>query len=378
MGIVGLKEKGVFPMKNEQKDIQELIKKYESSILSDIDLTNTNQIQPSLLANAQKVINNQLIPETINIQMPHSDEETKERMRYVTALEINQKIDRIPVFYIPQGKVEFTSFERLSIPAVIGAALFGLIFYYAFGSFFKEPLYSTLIGMPIGAGFFVWLFSKVIRHPLMSKMVKWVSVAGLAVITIGAVFSGLKKTIVFKPRISFLQWLWLTILTILTFWILHLFKPRKADNSEEIERCLKGQLKIFLLDVYEICTFLLKENTEKPLTETGPFKNEPQKNMFFENSQHIASSVQQMTYAVNNQDKEAALLSVNSFLNSLNSLGIHEKNNEKMFKYTKVDSDYYDSFGIIRDGDMVEQLYSSWVDDQERCVFKGKVKKVKK
>jgi len=369
---------GVFPMKNEQKETQDLLKKYEISIFSDIDLTRTNQIQSSLLANTQKVINNQLIPETINRQMPQSDEETKERMRYAMALEINQKIDSMPGFYIPQGKVAFTSFERLSIPAVIGAVLFGFIFYYVLGSFFKEPVYSTLIGMPLGAGFFVWLFSKAISHPLMSKMIKWISVAGLAVITIGAVFSGLKKTIVFKPRISFLQWLWLAILTIVTFWVLHLFKPREIENSEEIEYCLKGQLKIFLSDVYEICEIMMKESMENPLKETALFKNESKKKVYFENSQHIASSVQQMTYAVNNQDKEAAMLSVNSFLNSLNSLGIHERKNEKTFQYTNEDSDYYDSFGIIQDGDVVEQLYSSWVDEQERCIFKGKVKKVKK
>ncbi len=365
-------------MNKEQRDSHHFIKKCEESILMDVDYKKRDRVIPLVLTNTQRVINNNLIPHIIDQQMNDCDEDAKERMRYALTLEVNQNIEEYAHFYLPIPKLKFDAFERLSIPAIIGAILFGLFFYYTIGSLFKEEIFAAIIGMPIGAAFFVWLFSKVIKHPKITKLIKWSAVSGLVFITIGAVFSKLKKQFIFKPGLSFIQWIWLAILTLLTFWMLHLFKPRLEENVEEIECCLKNQLNILLYTVYDFICFSIKTLSEQKSIKTNIGDSIPPTKNFFEESKMLSASVQQMTYALETQDKDAALLSVNSFLNSLYSLGLHQLEKEQIFKFKHEDVKNYDTFGIIHEGDLVEQLFSAWVDDQGRCVFKGKVKKVKR
>jgi len=364
-------------LKDVQQDRSECIQNCVSSILSGVDYKEVDGIQTVLKMQTQKVITKQLIGELINKKLPEKEPEKIERIQYNLTLRLTKKIDQLTGFYIPPSKVVFSAYHRLSIPALIGAIVFGLFFYYALGSFFKDPLFAPLIGMPLGAGIFVWLFSKAIKHPKISNAVKWTLVSGLTVFSIGTLFSGFKKSTVFKPQISFFQWIWVAILTIFTFWTLHLFKPQVIDNEEEIERSLSVQLNSLLIDFWDLCMAWVKQDeidadSEKAVTPASTTYQ------LFKNSPLISSSIYQMLFAHENQDKEAAFTSVNSFLNSLHSLGIHEKESEPVFNYQKTDADYYDVFGIIHEGEAVEPIYGAWVDDQGYCVFKGKVKKVRK
>jgi len=362
----------------EEKFDHQLINESQSSILSDIDFKHMDDLSSVLLIKTQKVINNKLIPEMINNEMKDSDEETKERVRYALTSQINKKIQGLPSFYIPKMRVEFTAYERLLIPAFLGAVLFGIIFFYILGTFFKDPLYAPIIGMPFGAAFFVYLFSKAIRHPFITKMIKWASVAGLAFITIGAVFTGLKNKFILKPKISFIQWVWLALLTVLTFWTLHLFKPKKVMDEEETKKVLEGQLAILLYEVHAFIHQMIVLLPEKIPFEDSEYMQNGNQGLFIQQSKKLMPSIQQMKYAENQEDKEAALSSISSFLNSLHAMGIREKEKEQTFQYVLSDAEYFDSFGIINEGDWVELIYDAWVDDEGRCVFKGKVKKVKK
>jgi hypothetical protein len=375
MVFIGLNPKEVLFMLVEDKVDHQLIKKCQDSILSDIDYKHLNDLSSVVSVKTQKVINNKLIPEIIDSEMKDSDEETKERVRYALTTQINRKIQGLPPFYILKMKVEFTAYERLLIPAFIGAVLFGIIFYYGLGTFFKDALYAPIIGMPFGAALFVYLFSKAIRHPFITKMIKWASVAGLAVITIGAVFTGLKNKLILKPKISFIQWIWLAILTVLTFWTLHLFKPRKVIDAEETKQVLEGQLAILLYEIHAFSQQMIAFLPEKIATEGTEQVDDKTPWISLQQSKKLTPSIQQMKFAENH---EAALSSISSFLNSLHAMGIREKEKEHTFQYSHSDIEYFDSFGIINEGDWVEQVYDAWVDDEGRCVFKGKVKKVKK
>ena len=362
----------------EERVDYQLIKDCQASILSDVDFKQIDELSSVVMVKTQKVINSKLIPETINSEMKDSDEETKERLRYALTSQINKKFHGLPPFYFPKMKVEFTTYEKLLIPAFIGAVLFGIIFYYSLRTFFKDPLYAPIIGMPIGASIFVYLFSKAIRHPFITKIIKWASVAGLAFITIGAVFTGLKNRFILKPKISFIQWIWLALLTVLTYWILHLFKPRKIVDEEETKRVLEGQLAILLYEIHILCQQMIVFLPEKNSFEVSERLQDDTQRLFILQSEKLMPSIQQMKYAENSEDKEAALSSISSFLNSLHAMGIREKEKEQIFQYTLSDSEYFDNFGIINEGDWVEQLYSAWVDEEGRCVLKGKVKKVKR
>jgi len=363
-------------LKKVQNDRCLCIQNCVSSILKEIDYKKNEGMQANLRMQTQKAITSQLIPELINNQFQDLNPERLERLPYSLTLKLNKKIDQLPDFYVPSPKVEFIAYERLAIPALIGAVIIGLISYYTLGSFFKEELFAPLIGMPLGAALFVWLFSKSIRHPRISKALKWTLISGLTVFSIGTLFSGLKKSVVFKPRISFLQWLWVAILTLFTFWILHLFKPQMVNNEKEVERSLSAQLTLLLRDIWDLCITWTKNGEDIENTKTTTPQLET--HQLFGDSQLITSSIDQMLFAQENQDKEAALMSINSFLNSLRSLGIHERVSEPVFTYQKGDAEYYDVFGIVHEGDVVEPIYDAWVDDQGRCFFRGKVKKVRK
>ena len=362
----------------EDKVERQLIKDCQASILSDVDFSHLDNLSSVVLVKTQKVINNKLIPETINSEIKKSDDETKERIRYALTTQIDKKMQGLPLFYIPKMKVEFTAYERLLIPAFIGAILFGIIFFYSLGDFFKDALYAPIIGMPFGAALFVFLFSKAIRHPFITKMIKWSSITGLAVITIGAVFTGLKNKFILKPKISFIQWIWLALLTVLTFWILNLFKPRRVVDAEATKQVLEAQLAILLYDVHAFSQQMIAFLPEKVVIDGIEHVNDKTPWISIQQSRKLTPSIQQMKFAENHEDKEAALSSISSFLNSLHSMGIHEKEKEHTFQYSPSDTEYFDSFGIINEGDLVEQVYDAWVDEEGRCVFKGKVKKVKK
>lgn len=357
----------------------ELIARCSESVADELCCKNINEIRSSLPIRVHKVIEEELIHSLIDAKAPSMTQEAEKRLRYDLSLELKDNTGAFAKIYLPEPKIEFRRIERLCIPALVGAILFGLIFFYTLGGFFKQELYSALIGMPLGACFFVWLFSKAIRHPKITKVIKWAAIAGLGVITVGAVFSGLRKNIFVKSKINFFQWLWLALLTLMSFWLLHIFKPVKAKNSEEIRLAIKTQLEGLLNELYETLMCQIDHHIHNGLSaQTGERENILKVYSALESDELISSSLHQMKFASKKADEKAAMISVRSFLNTLDSLGVHELERREEFEFLEKDSAYFDKYGIIQEGDKVSQLYRAWVDKSGACVFKGKVKKVRR
>ncbi len=366
-------------MNSQENSANEIIARCSESIADGLCHNDINEIRASLPTKVHKVIEEELINSLIDLKTPSLNQEALKRLRYELSLELKDKTKAFANIYLPDPKIEFRRFERLCVPALVGAILFGLIFFYTLGGFFKQELYSALIGMPLGACFFVWLFSKAIRHPKITKAIKWAALAGLGAITLGAIFSGFRKNIFIKNKINLFQWLWLALLTLLTFWLLNIFKPVKAENYEEIRLAIKTQLDDLLKQLYEMLALSIDNHLNSGFSSSkGERETTLKVYPALENDELISSSLHQMKFALEKADEKAAMISIRSFLNSLDSLGVHELERQREFEFVENDSLFFDKYGIIKEGDRVSQLYSAWVDKRGMCVFRGKVKKVRK
>jgi len=387
---------------------KERFNSYVNEII-DIDCEiSESEIKSEVKKNTNRVLLNEIIPNLIEKNLEDKKEkksirhdvvEYRKRILYETSGEIQSVIkndmSETEDLYVPPATVEFTKFERLAFPALVGSILFGILFHMFLGPLFAEKMYSVVVGMPLGASLFVWLFAKSIRHPKIAKVLKWATVVGFVGLTIGMVYTNIRGGIFGKLKVNFFQWLWLAIITLMIFWMLHIFKPVKTLNTLEIKTALKMQVNSQLKLIMKVCQIIISNNINK---QNGKIKikNEKQIDTEIERVREINSSkedikiqnlvngkfvpptLEQMLISASTNDSQAALNSVKSFLNALSAQGIVTKSNDSFFVFSDDDKDCYDTFGIVNIGDEVEKMYNSWIDSTGKTMIRGLVRKVRK
>jgi len=360
--------------------------KYVNRIL-DLDFEKSNdEIKATIKKNVNSVLFSELLDDLIDEKKPDIDFERKNRIKYEISTGDFSDISELDEIYLPAETYEFRKFERLGIPAAVGSVLFGWLFYTLIGGFFKSEYHAALIGMPIGAWFFVWLFSKAIRHPRVAKTIKWAAVISFTGLTIATVFSNIRGSLFGKNRINFIQWIWAGVITLIVFWMLHIFKPVRVNNSVESRKAAAIQVEQFILYKQKLFSEKLEEIlTEEPVenlitrqVHRGAVQANELIPPLFLSSKHIVPSIQQIYTAAETNNAEDALISMKSFLNALQSQGINPVEREDIFPFTEGEKKYFDTFGIIEEGDDVRQLYRAWTDSEGNTLIRGKVRKVRR
>lgn len=354
--------------------------------ITDVDFNGSpDEIKASIKKNSTRVLFEDLLDDLIEQKVDETDFERKNRIKYEISTGEFSDISELDYLYLPSDTVEFRKFERLGIPAAIGTVLFGWLFYSLIGGFFKSDYHAALIGMPIGAWLFVWLFSKAIRHPKIAKTIKWAAVIGFATLTIGTVFSNIRSSFFGKNKLNFVQWLLAAIITFMIFWMLHIFKPVKIKNRVEIKKALEKQITVFVenkirLFGEKLNEILFEKPSENLIMKRIPedqFKADHKIPVSLVSSKQMIPSMQQLYTASESDNAQDALISAKSFINALESQGIKPIDREDVFPFTEDEKKYFDTFGIISEGDTVQQLYHAWVDSAGNTVIRGKVRKVR-
>ncbi len=289
-------------------------------------------------------------------------------------------------YYIPRDKIVSVKYERLALPAFVGALLFGIIFYVFLGDMFADKFYAPLIGMPIGSTLLVWIFAKAAKHPKISSVIKWGTVAGFAGISIATVFSNLKGGFFGKKTINFFQWFLMALMTLLVFWMIHVFKPVVERDSEKIEEAVKSQLIQRINAMISVSEIYLdrKKNEEIKLTDNNGVgslsKTKTEKDTVdesFFSGKFIPPVLSQMQKCLELDDGKMALSSVQSYVNGLAAMGIKPYEKNGRFVFESGDEVFFDTFGIVEKGDMVEVLVPAWKSSNGKPIVRGTVRKVR-
>ncbi len=367
--------------KRENKIISdERIEAYAEEIVTIDYSSDKDHILSKINDKLKRLLDDIIIKDCIQQTDKTLEAEEKRAIAYELSGKMSPYLEAIREFYLPPAELKFTKYERLAVPAIVGSILLGILFYLLLGHFFVEQLYAPLMGMPLGAGLFVWLFSKSISHPKISKIIKWAAVVGFAGLTVGMVYSSVKGGLFGKARINFFQWLWLALLTLLVFWMLHIFKPVKVQNTLEIKRSLKRQVIVYLRflinKLIEDLDQIVNHRADQPV-DTGMEKADIKLPRKMLDQSDFSRILEQLNYAVESKSEQMALNSAQSLMNSLAARGINRYKDDNTFVFSREDARFYDTFGLIKEGDKVEKLLSTWVDSDGCILAKGKVRKVK-
>lgn len=282
-----------------------------------------------------------------------------------------EKYFQLENLFFPEEAVEKVKYERLAFPALIGSFLTGYLFYLFLGDFFANPAYSFVLGSPIGAFLFVWLFSKAAGNPKMSSVIKWSIGLGFAGLTIAAVYSNIKGSLWGKVKVNFFQWLWTGILAFLAIWLLHIFKPERKIDLQKRKEIVEFQVVERMLVIEEIISLKIEklkvEGEEKPSFSIKK-KEEP---VF----QSVKETIDQIYSSDQSENSNLSKNAVSSFISSLEAKGVKIKKFPKSFVFDEEKQRYFDTLGIINIGDLSELIKEPWVANSGEIIFKGLTRK---
>jgi len=283
-------------------------------------------------------------------------------------------MERVESFspFVPRAQRSEVPFQRLWVPSLVGSLLFGLLFLQFLGPLFLEDFYAFVVGAPIGGAFFVWLFAKMSRHPRFAKAVRWSIGIGVGALSISLLFSKIRGWWPFQKNPSWLQWIGVLVLSLLTIWMLYIFRPKQFVDEKERERALEFQWDVAMQALLDD----MRKNPGAATTPAAlPSPQAPQPGSLDLSASGVRQALEQLLQATQRSEGTGQSDASQQLLWALKSQGIQPLQLDPVFTFSSQHLDFFEPFGVVSEGDQVEVLQNAWVDAQGRPLVKGRIRK---